>query len=219
MSAIANAAILYRKAQMGAVAALSDVTEAALEETNFYDLGYIEAMSKRIQEKLHSKSVELSTNIDMDKQDPYYIEKRKELQIDCRKLAFRLMFMASNDPRQLSTCEKIAEDQGFDFIQCIRGMQAYYDGSMEQAFNMIEPYYVKYGTVEEHFLVNKVFGMLLMKRGNYEKAASFLTYSLQFNPDDRECLEALKKSLSFTGRMEHSGYIDSVLEVLDWNWE
>lgn len=219
MAVIANAAILYRKAQMGAVAALSDVTEAALEETNFYDLGYIEAMSKRIQEKLHSKSVELSTNIEMDKQDPYYVEKRKELQVDCGKLAFRLMFMASNDPRQLATCETIAADHGFDFIQCIRGMRSYYDGNKEQAFNMIEPYYVKYGAVEEHFLVNKVFGLLLMERGNHEKAAPFLAYSLQFNPDDRECLEALKKSLSSTGRMELSGYIDSVLEVMDWNWE
>jgi uncharacterized protein HemY len=46
--------------------------------------------------------------------------------------------------------------------------------------------------LKNHFLINKVFGLLLKERQQYQKAVSFLTYALQFTPDDIETLEALR---------------------------
>ena len=44
-----------------------------------------------------------------------------------------------------------------------------------------------------HFLVNKVFGMLLAEKQQYQKAVMFLTYALQFIPDDIETLTTLQE--------------------------
>lgn len=218
MSPISDAVIKYRNLQMGAVSVFSDTTSSVLEETAFFDAGYIESTTKRIQRSLKSKKAELSTNIEMDKQDSYYIEKRKELQDDTLRLTYRLMFIGSNDVRVLQDCEKIAEEQGFDFAQCIKGMRAYYEGDKDRAFELIEPYYIENGAVENHFLINKVFGMLLMEKGKFDKSIPFLSYALQYNPDDMECLNAVKKCLENTRDVEHVKFIDQAIEMLEWRW-
>ncbi len=219
MSLISDSAILYRKAQMSVVSALSDVTETILEEVSFFDRGYMESMSRRIERKLKSKKVELDTINDMDKQDDYYISKKKELEEDILKLRFRLIFFASNIVRNLSKCEKVASDNHMNFVQCIKGMRLYFDGDSQKSFELLAPYLEKQGAVEDHFLLNKVFGLLLMEKGQLAAAIPYLSSALKHNPDDRKCLIALKTCLNSSGRNEHSKYVNNVLETLEWNWE
>ena len=83
--------------------------------------------------------------------------------------------MASNSFGNLDDCIKLAEGHNFAFMQCVNGLQEYRADRKNNAFELIETYYLKYGSVEEHFLVNKVFGLLLVEKGKYDKAIPFLT--------------------------------------------
>ena len=79
---------------------------------------------------------------------------------------------------------------------------------------MLEDYYRKYGSVEDHYLINKVFGLLLVEQGKYEKASAFLTYALQFIPDDIECLQVLATCYRQLRESNKEAVIKEVLEVL-----
>lgn len=99
---------------------------------------------------------------------------------------FHLVFLASNSFHNLDSCVKMADGHNFKFMQCVEALLAYQRGEKDRAFQLLEAYYREYESVEEHFLVNKVFGMLLEEKGFYQKAVPFLTYALQFIPDDAQ---------------------------------
>jgi tetratricopeptide (TPR) repeat protein len=64
---------------------------------------------------------------------------------------------------------------------------------------LIEGYFREYGNVEKHYLVNKVFGLLLYEKSQYKKAIPFLSYALGFVPDDKEVLKTLDECYQQTG--------------------
>ena len=68
--------------------------------------------------------------------------------------------------------------------------------------------------MEEHVLAKKVCGMLLAEKGQYQKAVPFLTYALQFIPDDMETLSFLKKCYMELNDIKRTEIIADVMSVL-----
>ena len=203
----------YRKAKMSVIGGLSGAVESVLDETSFYDVGYMQSQIKRIQKEMARVSKKLEINIELKENSDYARTKRQELTEQREYLLIHLIYLASNSFGNLDDCVKMAEGHNISFMSCIDGLQAYQEGNKEKAYEILKKYYQEYGSVEEHFLINKVFGLLLVDRQDYEKAVSFLTYALQFMPDDMESINTLRncyKKLNNDGRV---AVMDDLLSV------
>ena len=205
---------LYRKAEMGFVNALSGVTAKVIEETGFYDAGYMQTQISRIQKELKCIESEIKSSIEMQDSSDYGKKNRTELMARREILLSRMVFLASNSFQNLGDCVKMADGHTFAFMQCIQGLHEYHTGHKDRAFRRMEAYYQEHGSMEGHFLVNKVFGILLAEKGMYQRAVPFLTCALQFIPDDMEALNALRSCYGQTGERRRCGIVGEVLAVL-----
>ncbi len=182
----------YRKAKMSVISDLSGTVGDILDETSFYDLGYMQSQIKRIQNEVARISKELEINVELDEKSEYAVNKRQELIGQREVLLMHMIYLASNSFKNLEDCKKMAKGYRFSFMECVDGLQEYNAGNKNNAFDILENYFNNYGRVKKHFLINKVFGLLLLDRNEYQKATPYLTCALQFVPDDIETLEALK---------------------------
>ncbi len=204
----------YRKMQMGIVSVFSGDTAAVLDETSFYDLGYMRTQIERIKKELKRVTDDLSVQIEVNDNSDYGKQHKAQLMQQRERLLFRMVFLASNSFSNLDSCVKLADGHNWGFMSCIHGLQEYHAGHKDSAFQLLEAYYRQHGNVEEHFLINKVFGLLLAEKGQHQKAIPFLTYALQFIPDDMECLERLKLCYQQDGNTDRAAIVGEVLSVL-----
>ena len=205
---------LYRKAEMGVISDLSGASADAINENNFYDVGYIQSQISGIQKELEQITSNLQVSLETEDDSASVKKYRSELMEQREQLLLHMIFLASNSFGNLDDCIKLAEGHNFAFMQCVNGLQEYRAGKKDRAFELIESYYRKYGSVEEHFLVNKVFGILLIKKEKYDKAVPFLTYALQFIPDDIECLNNLKICYQMENQTDRKLVVDEILAIL-----
>jgi tetratricopeptide (TPR) repeat protein len=204
----------YRKAKMSVISGLSGAVEGVLDETSFYDIGYMQSQIKRIQKEMARVSKELEINIELKENSDYARTKRQELTEQREYLLLHLIYFASNSFGNLDDCVKMAEGYNISFMSCVEGLQAYQEDNKEKAYEILKKYYQEYGSVEEHFLINKVFGLLLMDRQDYKKAVSFLTYALQFMPDDMESINTLRNCYEKLNNDGRVAVMDDLLSVL-----
>lgn len=206
---------LYRKAEMGVIGILAGTTANVIDETNFYDIGYMQTQISRIKKEINSVTKELEINIELNEDSDYANFKRQELIEQREKLLLHLIFLASNSFGNLVECEKMAKGHGFAFMACIDALNDYKNGYNDKALKLLEGYFQEYGSVEEHYLVNKVFGLLLVEKGLYQKAIAFLSYALQFIPDDMETLKKLQLCYQQVGADKRMEIVNEVLAVLE----
>lgn len=201
----------YRKVEMGFVSGASGISSNVIDETLFYDVGYIQTQIDRTQKLLNRITLDMEAEVTNTSRNSLewnnLVEKRENL-------IFRIIFLASNSFNNLEDCKRLATNYSFPFIKCVEALDEYKNGNSNKAFTMLESYYKEYKSVEGHYLVNKTFGLLLAERDLYSKAISFLTYALQFLPDDVECLESLKDCYEKMGNVKKETVIKEVLEVL-----
>jgi tetratricopeptide (TPR) repeat protein len=204
----------YRKAKMSVISDLSGTVGDVLDETSFYDLGYMQSQIKRIQNEVARISKELEINVELDEKSEYAVNKRQELIGQREVLLMHMIYLASNSFKNLEDCKKMAKGYRFSFMECVDGLQEYNAGNKNNAFDILENYFNNYGRVKKHFLINKVFGLLLLDRNEYQKATPYLTCALQFVPDDIETLKALKICYEKLDIGYRVAILDEILSVL-----
>jgi tetratricopeptide (TPR) repeat protein len=185
-----------------------------INESGFYDAGHMQSQINRIQKELKQVTDNLESSLKSEDDIQKVKEYRSELMGQRERLLFHMIFLASNSFGNLDDCIKLAEGKNIKFIQCIKALQEYKAGRKNEAFELLEAYYREFGSVDEHFLVNKVFGLLLADRGQYKKAIPFLTYALQFIPDDVECLNSLKRCYQTENQSDRKAIVNEILAVL-----
>ena len=205
---------IYQKMEMELVGGLSGATANVIDETNFYDVGYMQAKIKTVQKKLKDIATDIEMSIEANNNSNSEREYRAELIKEREQLLGHMVFLASNSFKNLDDCLRMADGHKFPFLICVRALKEYDFGNKEKAFDMLEVYYSKYQRVEEHYLVNKVFGLLLIEKGNYKKASTLLTYALKFVPDDIECLNGLKRCYWELNERRKEAVITEILGVL-----
>lgn len=205
---------LYRKAEIGIISSLSGITENILEENAFYNLGYMKTLTKRLQKRIGEITQELKINIEYQNGSKYDLQQRNQLLEEKERLVFSMIFLASNSFGNLSDCIKMGNGYDFKFMQCVRGLQEYQMGKKQKAYLLLKDYVKEHNGVEGHYLINKVYGLLLMENGDYSQAITYLTYAQQFVPDDIECLQAIESCYRYVRNVEKQQIIQEVLSVL-----
>ena len=204
----------YQKIRKGLIGTFADIENISYIETSFYDLGYMQTQIKHIQKELKIIEDSLTNTIKNESDTDEINQYRNNLMKNREMLIFHMLFLMSNSFANLDNCRKLAKGHEFKFMSCVDGLDAYHKGDKKTAFELLENYFGEYGKVEEHFLVNKVFGLLLSEAGRDEKAIPFLSYALTFVPDDLECLNALSACYKATGQANRKRVIDNICEIL-----
>lgn len=124
----------YRKAKMSVISDLSGTVGDVLDETNFYDLGYMQSQVKRIQNELARVSKELEINIELNEESDYAVGKRQELIKKREYLLKHMIYLASNSFQNLEECKKMAK--GYRFYKIADGVTRQ-KTMMEERFKQI----------------------------------------------------------------------------------
>lgn len=189
-------------------------TKDILYEAGFFNKGFLSSQVERIQKELSLVSEEIKIIIESSDNAQSGLKRKNELLEKREELLYQLVFTASNDFSNLDKCIGLLEGHTIPFVKCIEGMQAFADGKENEAFMKLDSYYREYKKVENHFLCNKVFGLLLKNKAQYTQAVKFLTYALQLQSIDRDCLEALEECYQSLGKMEKKKYISNIQRLL-----
>ena len=123
----------YRKAKMSVISDLSGTVGDVLDETSFYDLGYMQSQIKRIQNEIARISKELEINVELDEKSEYAVNKRQELIGQREVLLMHMIYLASNSFQNLKECKKMAKGYRFSFMDCVDGLQEYKLGNKNKA--------------------------------------------------------------------------------------
>ena len=204
----------YQNARRGFISSFSGIQYRVLEEAGFYDVGYMKSQIKRIQKELKKVTDNVQVSITAEKSSDSVDKYRDELMRKREELIYYMIFMLSNSFNNLDYCIKLSEGFDFPFMDCVYGLQEYNNGNKNKAFEILERYYIEHGSVSEHFLINKTFGILLLERGEGEKAKAFLSYALQFIPDDIECINRLRICYKQKKDAEKIKILVEIIEVL-----
>ena len=207
-------ATTYRKAQMGLVGALAGTTAIVLDETSFYDVGYMQTQINRIKKELSRVSNDLKVQYDIKDNTDSWKRRTGELIQEREQLLLQMIFLASNSFANLDSCVSMAEGHNYDFMRCVNGLLAYQRGNKQEAYQVLEAFIREHGTIDGHFLINKVYGLLLMERNMHQKAISYLSCALQHIPTDTECLNGLKECYQVCGNTKRASVVSDVLALL-----
>lgn len=204
----------YHKIRQGLIGTLAGIDGVAYEETRFYDVGYMQTQLKNIQKELKSVEDSLKGSVRNETSTTEINNYRTDLMKRRELLIFNMIFIMSNSFLNLDNCRKLADNHDFKFMTCIDGLEEYKNGNKSEAFNLIEGYYKEYGYVEDHYLINKVFGLLLYESNQFEKAIPFLSYALGFMPDDIETLNALDECYLSDGKDKQHKILSDIISLL-----
>ena len=207
--------VRYQKIRHGLISGLSETNDSIYSETSFYDQGFMQVQVSRTQSRLKSIDELLSNGIQEENPSSNRDSYLSDLVSEREMLLFHLVFLLSNSFSNLDICKTISNNHNFKFISCINGLECYMKGNKSEAFHLLEEYYIEYGSVENHYLINKVFGLLLYEAKQYEKAARFLSYAFGFMPDDSETLDAMISCFEKLGMHTEQKVAKEILILLD----
>lgn len=206
-----NLVNLYRKSKLSIMGELAGGNDWILDETGFYDIGYLQSKISRAQHELELISCKLKSSIETEKATNTIKEYHKELLNQREQIIFYIVFLGSNHIDKVEDCIRMCEGHNFGLREGLKALVEYKNGNYKDAFMLLEHFFAENGKIEGHFLLNKVFGLLLIKNGLYKKAEPFLAYAIQFVPNDKECLLGLKRCY----KNNHSSGFEVLNEVLE----
>ncbi|WP_237737294.1 hypothetical protein [Clostridium carboxidivorans] len=204
----------YNDTKIAIIQKLSQSDEGTLQETEFLDDGTIYCRIERLKEKFSSVNQEIEMLINYDKKDNYYTEKLRQLNTKKNEISLNLAFLASNNLNNLDTCEKITTGLNTDFKLCITALKYYKVGDEKSAFESFYEYFKNKSGVIDHYLINKIYGLLLYKYKQYKIALPLLRKSAEKRPEDVE-IHRILKEIYLILSMKHEEKIEkNILEVL-----
>ena len=205
---------MYRKAQMGLVGSLAGTADMVIDEVCFYDVGYMQTHIDRIKKEMSRVSNDLKAQYNVQDSSDYGKRRIGELMKEREQLLLQMIFLASNSFANLESCVAMANGHSFDFMRCVNGLLAYQRGDKQKSYHVLEDYIKEHGNIDGHFLINKVFGLLLMDKGMHQKAIPYLSCALQYIPTDTECLDALQHCYQTCGNTGSASVVSDVLALL-----
>lgn len=205
----------FNKIKLGILNRLSDSGEAVLEETSFYDKGYMQSKINRLKKEMASVSEQLEVSMSGGDSSLEAKEQRVQLVERERELVFQMIFYLSNSFRNLDNCLLLAEGYEFEFMECIRALLSYRNGDHRAAFLGLHSFLEKNQKVDDHYLINKVYGLLLLEAGEYSKAAPYFSYAHMYMPGDQECLTGLITCYKKLGNTSRAAFFSSMLAMVE----
>lgn len=205
----------YHKLKYGTMDSVSGASTVLYDEARFYDLGYMQTLVKRLKRELQVTDENLQSLSKPDSNSYENIDYRNQLLRQREALIFQMIFAMSNSFSNIDNCKKLSSNYDFEFMNCVDALYEYNKGNEDKAFELLNSYCQKYKEIENHFLINKVYGILLYKRQQYERAIQYLSCALNFVPDDEEALKTLSDCYKNANNSKAHVIILNIINLLE----
>ena len=177
---------LYNKGKLEIIEKLADSSNSIYDEVCFVDDGQIAAQIERDKKVYLDLSKEIEFLASYDKADQernnklaYLIKKRQDI-------LMHMAFLASNKFENLDKCLNLIEESPSDFKQCLRALKLFSLREEQEAYAILSAYIQKYDGFLNHYLLNKIYGQLLLQKRRFDEAIAYLTAAAQLRPEDVE---------------------------------
>ncbi|QFJ54342.1 hypothetical protein [Pseudobutyrivibrio xylanivorans] len=209
---IGKALATYKKIQMDMIGKLSIDNEEVIYECPFLDEGYINAHIERLKLKYGDLQQELKVSCELN--TDYEIQKRDEIKRQILDVEESMITYAVNSFKALELCRSLAKGKKLRIELLMDALDNYNKGAKDAAFDLFNHYFAESDITRGYFLGNKIYGHLLIDKGDYEKGLLHLVYAASLRVNDIELLIWLKEAYKMNGMDFESERVEDVLEVL-----
>lgn len=214
MLGIGKAISAYHKLQMDMIGKLSIESENVLEEVPFLDEGYIYTQIERLKRQYEDISRDLKISMDLDIQSDYEQQKRTKLKSKLDRIEIKMLYYALNSFRSLDLCKTLTNGKNIKVTNLITALEQYKAGDIEQAEKLFYTYFSQNSIESAFFLGNKIYGKLLIKRGNVEEALMHLEHAVQLKVDDKELLMLLQHAYQKLNHELEQKLVSEICQIL-----
>lgn len=197
----------YNSLKIKVINKLGNGEEGISDELDFLDdsliaskINYLKKISKLIDDEINLG----------DKKNLGLLVKQKE------DITFELIFLASNDIKNIDFCISMIEDDN-EFKKCLYSLKHWENGNNQDAKILFDEYFKKNKYIPEHYLISKVYGELLYNIGDYHNAAILFRKAVEKRPEEKEIHLRLKEIYFKIGDKQSMALEDKILKILRWN--
>ncbi|MEH7009209.1 hypothetical protein V7087_00060 [Neobacillus niacini] len=204
----------YQNTKLAAVKRFSDQEYDILEEPGFLDDGFIRMKIEGLKKELKKIDQQLEQLLHYDKQDDYHKQKVAYFMEQKDYIHFHMAFLASNGINSLEFAKQLIQEMNIDFSMCIEALLHHKKGNDPVAFELFQRYFSTHPEPLDHFLINKIYGLLLMNRNELENSARYLRKAAEKRPEDQEVHVYIVQVYESLGWMEQAQVHKVIVQML-----
>jgi predicted Zn-dependent protease len=206
--------LFYNKSRLKTVEALLGDENFFREECTFFDDGRVKSAIDRIKKDYEKISTEISFIKKTSKHDDDSNQKLKYLYERQFKLIVLMAYQASQNYKNIDSSLQLIDGFDTSLSLGIKGIQLYIQNDKENSYRKLTAYIQETGSFGDHYLMNKIYGMLLIEGKNYRNAIPFLIRAVKNHPEDIETHQLLMECYQQIDCFEKSNLEKDIVELL-----
>ena len=184
------------------------------EECTFFDDGRVKSAIDRIKKDYEKISTEISFIKKTSKHDDDSNQKLKYLYERQFKLIVLMAYQASQNYKNIDSSLQLIDGFDTSLSLGIKGIQLYIQNDKENSYRKLTAYIQETGSFGDHYLMNKIYGMLLIEGKSYRNAIPFLIRAVKNHPEDIETHQLLMECYQQIDCFEKSNLEKDIVELL-----
>lgn len=207
--------IKYNKAKIEFVNKFSDNNINICEESLCIDKGYLKSKFEDFQKKYKLICDEIENLYKYGDKDDYNEAKINKYIESKNRLLLETAYLVSNDESNLDLSKNLIHGMNTNLETALCGIESYYLGNINKAKVCFEDYYSKLSKLPNHYLINKIYGIILFNEKDYELSLEILRKSVEINPNDLD-LHIILKDI-YIVKNDNVGFETekSIIEILE----
>ena len=212
---LADIIIKYNKAKFEIINKFSNNNINVCEECLCIDKGYLKSKFDDFKKdyKLISNQIEALYNY--GEKDDYNKAKLNNLIKEKNKLLLDISYLISNDKDNLELSKKLIVEMSTSFNNAIDGIISYFNKDFKKAKSLLENYYLQLNTLPNHYLINKIYGTILLNEKEYDLALEILRRAVEIVPDDLDLHIKLRELYSIKSDIVGIKVEEDIIELLE----
>lgn len=189
---ISDVILKYNKAKFEIINKFSNNDINICEESLCIDKGYLKSKFEDFQKEHKLIINEIDNLYTYGNKDEYNNSKIESLIKTKNVLCLNISYLISNDMDNLHLSKKLIKDINSNLHLAIDGMINYFSGNNVISYNYMQDYYSSIDIIPQHYLINKIYSLLLVERNEYGLAIEVMRRALSVNPSDIELHKKLR---------------------------
>lgn len=206
--------LFYNKSRLKTVEALLGDENFFREECTFFDDGRVKSAIDRIKKDYEKISTEISFIKKTSKHDDDSNQKLKYLYERQFKLIVLMAYQASQNYKNIDSSLQLIDGFDTSLSLGIKGIQLYIQNDKENSYRKLTAYIQETGSFGDHYLMNKIYGMLLIEGKSYRNAIPFFIRAVKNHPEDIETHQLLMECYQQIDCFEKSNLEKDIVELL-----
>lgn len=207
--------VKYNKAKFEMVNRFSDNCINICEESLCIDKGYLKSKFEDFQKQYKEISNEIENLYNYGDKDDYNKSKISTFINTRDNLCLDTAYLVSNDIDNIDLSKKLIQGLNTDLKIAIEGIESYFIGNKQKANECLKNYYSGLNVLPNHYLINKVYGMILFERKEYELSIELMRIAVGINPSDLDLHVKLREMYELTNNADGYKVEDKIIKLLE----